>query len=118
MSTESTIHDSIDEAADAVGSVWPLHSFVTANPLSGFEDQPFDDAVERAADVLGGRGYPSPETFRRALERGQIDREILDRTLADRGYDADPETLLDRMDAAADSAGSAQETVGDASTTC
>ena len=41
MSTESTIHDSIDRAADTVGSVWPIHSFVTANPLSGFEDQPF-----------------------------------------------------------------------------
>ncbi|WP_435145197.1 DUF2309 domain-containing protein [Halobaculum sp. P14] len=97
MSTETAIRDSIDEAATAVGPLWPIHSFVTANPLSGFEDRPFGEAVERAADLLGGRGYPSAETFRTALERGQIDTGILEAELAEAGYDADPETLLDRM---------------------
>src|SRR6056297_2296281 len=102
MSTEKHIHDSIDDAAETVGSVWPIHSFVTANPLSGFEDQPFAEAVAQAADLLGGRGYPSPETFAAALERGQIDTEILANTLADAGYEADPETLLERMDTGVD----------------
>jgi uncharacterized protein YbcC (UPF0753/DUF2309 family) len=73
MSTEHAIEDSIDDAAATVGSVWPIHSFVTANPLSGFEDVPFDEAVSQAADLLGGRGYPSPETFRAALDDGRID---------------------------------------------
>jgi uncharacterized protein YbcC (UPF0753/DUF2309 family) len=114
MSTESTIRDSIDEAATTVGSLWPIHSFVTANPLSGFEDQPFGEAVERAADLLGGRGYPSAETFRTALDHGQIDPEILDRELTDAGYETDPETLLDRME---DATGAATEdTDGDADT--
>ena len=98
MSTEHTIEDSIDKAATTVGSVWPIHSFVTANPLSGFEDIPFSEAVTQAADLLGGRGYPRPETFRAALDDGQIDREILDSQLAERGYEGDPETLLERMD--------------------
>ncbi|WP_302082289.1 DUF2309 domain-containing protein [Salinibaculum rarum] len=98
MSTEDTIDDSIDKAATTVGSVWPIHSFVTANPLSGFEDMPFSEAVTQAGDLLGGRGYPSPETFRAALEDGQIDPEILDSELAERGYEGDPETLLERMD--------------------
>lgn len=101
MSTESDIHDSIDKAATTVGSVWPIHSFVTANPLSGFEDMPFGEAVTQAADLLGGRGYPTPETFRAALEDGQIDPEILASELATRGYEADPETLLADMDTAA-----------------
>ncbi|MFB6123077.1 MAG: DUF2309 domain-containing protein [Haloferacaceae archaeon] len=102
MSTESAIRDSIDEAATTVGSLWPIHSFVTANPLSGFEDQPFGEAVEQASALLGGRGYPRAETFRKALERGQIAPEILQAELAEAGYDDDPETLLDRMaDAAA-----------------
>ncbi|WP_262175329.1 DUF2309 domain-containing protein [Haloarcula laminariae] len=101
MSTEQAIRDSVDDAAAAVGSVWPIHSFVTANPLSGFEDQPFAEAVAEAADILGGRGYPSPETFRQALARGQIDRDILDAELAAAGYDADPEALLSRMDTTA-----------------
>ncbi|WP_123622827.1 DUF2309 domain-containing protein [Halorubrum sp. CSM-61] len=103
MSTEPTIEDSIDQAATTVGSVWPIHSFVTANPLSGFEDLPFGEAVTQTADLLGGRGYPSPETFQAALDEGQIDPEILDSELAEHGYEADPETLLERIDTAADS---------------
>src|SRR6056297_1466397 len=114
MSTESTIHDSIDDAAATVGSVWPIHSFVTANPLSGFEDQPFAEAVAQAADALGGRGYPSPETFQAALERGQIDRDVLATERAEAGYEeADPETLLSRMDAAADDTADDPDTAAD-----
>ena len=97
MSTEHTIEDSIDSAATAVGSVWPIHSFVTANPLSGFEDQPFAEAVAQATDLLGGRGFPSADTFRAALEGGQIDEATLRAALDDRGYEAAPETLLDRL---------------------
>ena len=102
MSTEPAIHDSIDDAANTVGSLWPTHSFVTANPLSGFEDRPFSEAVDQAADLLGGRGYPSAETFEKALDRGQIDRETLESELADAGYEDDPEALLDRMSDATD----------------
>jgi uncharacterized protein YbcC (UPF0753/DUF2309 family) len=104
MSTESTLQDRIDKAATTVGSVWPIHSFVTANPLSGFEDLPFDQAVTQAADLLGGRGYPTPETFRAALDAGQINPELLAAELAERGYEADPTTLLERMDPAVESA--------------
>ncbi|EMA26374.1 DUF2309 domain-containing protein [Haloarcula argentinensis] len=113
MSTESTIHDSIDTAATTVGSIWPIHSFVTANPLAGFEDQPFSEAVTQAADLLGGRGYPSAETFRAALERGQINPEILDAELSEAGYENDPETLLDRMGEVTDAPDSDPDTATD-----
>lgn len=103
MSTEPIIEDSIDKAASTVGSVWPIHSFVTANPLSGFEDVPFGEAVTQAADLLGGRGYPSPDTFRAALDEGQIDPGILESELKERGYGADAESLLERMRTAVDS---------------
>jgi len=113
MSTESAIRDSIDEAATTVGSLWPIHSFVTANPLSGFEDQPFGEAVEQAATLLGGRGYPSAETFGTALERGQIDRELLGAELTEAGYENDPATLLDRMADAAGAENSDTDTATD-----
>ena len=102
MSTDPAVRDSIDEAATTVGSLWPVHSFVTANPLSGFEDRPFGEAVERAATLLGGRGYPSAETFEAALERGQIDPTRLEAELAAAGYEEAPETLLSRMADATD----------------
>jgi len=98
MSSNTTIEASIEKASTTVGSVWPIHSFVTANPLSGFEDVPFEEAVRQAADLLGGRGYPRPPTFRAALEDGRIDREILVSELADRGHETDPETALEQMD--------------------
>jgi len=113
MSTESTIHDSIDTAATTVGSLWPIHSFVTANPLAGFEDQPFSEAVTQAADLLGGRGYPSTRTFHAALQRGQIDPEILDAELSEAGYEKEPEILLDRMAEATDAADSDSDTATD-----
>ena len=99
MSTESAIEESIDAAAESVGAIWPLHSFVTANPLAGFEDRPFHEAVADAEELLGGDGYPSPETFRRAWEGGQIDSEILRDQLSANGYDGDPEATLDRNEA-------------------
>jgi len=98
MSTEPAIEESIEAAAESVGSVWPLHSFVTANPLSGFEDQPFHEAVEHAEQVLGGDGYPSADVFRDAWVSGQIDTATLETKLRAHGYE-DPETSLAEMSA-------------------
>ncbi|WP_435194619.1 DUF2309 domain-containing protein [Natronomonas sp. EA1] len=113
MSTESAIRTSIDDAATTVGSLWPIHSFVTANPLAGFEDLPFDEAVQQAGDLLGGRGYPSAETFRTALARDQIDTAHLEAELEALGYDASPETLLDRIAEAENPTEEAADTAAD-----
>ncbi|NGM68575.1 DUF2309 domain-containing protein [Natronolimnobius sp. AArcel1] len=91
------ISENIDRAAERIGSVWPIHSFVTANPLSGFEDQPFHEAVAEAQRLFGGRGYPRPSVFQQAWETGQIDPEILANELESRGIDRKPETLLDEL---------------------
>ncbi len=67
------IDDSIDRAAERIGAVWPIHSFVTANPLSGFEDHPFHEAVAEAERLFGGRGYPRPQSSGRL---GRTDRSV------------------------------------------
>jgi len=85
----------IESAATAVGPVWPLHSFVTANPLAGFEDRPFHAAVADAAALLGGDGYPSADAFGRALADGRIDRDVLATELANGGFDPDPDASLE-----------------------
>jgi uncharacterized protein YbcC (UPF0753/DUF2309 family) len=112
MSTEPAIRDCIERASETVGSVWPLHSFVTANPLAGYEDQPFHEAVQQATQHLGGEGYPDASVFEQAWERGAIDDQRLRSLLADHGYDADPEATLDRM-----AASEASEDDGGAPTT-
>jgi uncharacterized protein YbcC (UPF0753/DUF2309 family) len=101
MSTEHAIEESIEAAATTVGSVWPLHSFVTANPLAGFEDEPFHEAVAAAERTLGGDGYPSADVFRRALDAGRIDPDVVRAELTEHGYDCDPEAALDSMATAA-----------------
>jgi len=112
MSTDTTAQ--IERAAESVGPVWPLHSFVTANPLAGFEDRPFAEAVQRGAELFDGSPYPSAETLRRAWADGRIDPEILHDELAEHGYTGDPEALLDRMEAETSvPAGDASETPQD-----
>ena len=101
MNTDTAIEDCIDDAAEAVGSVWPLHSFVTANPLAGFEDRPFHEAVAEAEDRLGADGYPDASVFRRAYEDGRIEADALEATLSAHGYETDPEASLTAMDDAA-----------------
>ncbi|QLH83589.1 DUF2309 domain-containing protein [Halosimplex pelagicum] len=93
----TTLEDSIDRAAETVGSVWPLHSFVTANPLSGFEDRPFHRAVAEAEQLFGGRGYPRPSVFRQAWERGRIDPDVLREECEAHGVAGEPEALLEEM---------------------
>jgi len=97
---EEYLTDSIDRAAGRIGSVWPIHSFVTANPLSGFESLPFHEAVAEGRQLFGGRGYPHPSVFHSAWEDGRIDPDILREELEAHGIDRDPETLLEEMAAA------------------
>jgi Uncharacterized protein conserved in bacteria len=99
VSAEAAVRERIDSAASTVGLVWPLHSFVTANPLSGFEDVPFHQAVREAAARFDGRGYPDSATFGRALADGRIDPAVLRRELERHGYDGDPDTSLSRLSA-------------------
>jgi uncharacterized protein YbcC (UPF0753/DUF2309 family) len=113
MSTDGAIEERIEAAAETVGAVWPLHSFVTANPLAGFEDQPFEHALVEATRHLDGEGYPSPATFREAWEDGRIDPAILRRELAANGVDLTPEQSLERMERVAATQGPVTSRAGE-----
>ena len=105
---ETRLRARVDRAASTVGSVWPLHSFVTANPLSGFEDRPFHRAVDEAGGLFGGRGYPDPAVFRSAWEAGRIDEAALTAELAAHDVDASPASLLAEMESS-DAGGSVRD---------
>jgi len=93
----SVLRARIENAAEYVNPLWPLQTFNAANPLSGFEDLPFDKAVRQARRLFGGRGYPSAEMFRQGWENGEIDPEILTDRLQQHEITTSPEKLLDRM---------------------
>ncbi len=97
MSTEQRIREAVEQAGESVGPAWPLHSFVTANPLAGFEGEPFHEAVRRGRQLFDGDGYPDPDVFRHAWASGRIDEAVLTERLDEHGYDSDPEASLARM---------------------
>ncbi|ERH13938.1 MAG: hypothetical protein J07HB67_00192 [halophilic archaeon J07HB67] len=112
--TRARIHDCLERAAERVGESWPLHSFVTANPLAGFEDRPFPAAVRAGERVFGGRGYPDAAVFRQAWADGRIDPDRLSAALTAHGYGDDPEQSLDRIgDEQTASSDEREATVGD-----
>jgi uncharacterized protein YbcC (UPF0753/DUF2309 family) len=99
--THRAVETAVGRASESVAPVWPIHSFVTANPLAGFEDRPFTEAVRRGAALFGGRGYPSADTFRHAWSAGHVDEALLAEYRREAGLDSladrDPEELLERL---------------------
>jgi len=99
VSTSSgSLSELVEAAAACVAPAWPLHSFVTANPLAGFENQRFTDAVAAAEELFDAKGYPPPSVFRNAWQRGEIDHETLRAELASAGHTKPPRDLLNWLE--------------------
>ncbi len=64
-------------ATQTVAPLWPLDSAIAVNPLSGFEDQPFETAMVEAAALFGARPTLSLTEWRQMLADGRIDPVML-----------------------------------------
>ena len=62
----------IEVAARTVGAMWPLHSAVAVNPLSGMQDMAFDDAVEIAGSTWCARGHLTEQQYAQAMAAGRF----------------------------------------------
>ncbi|WP_052158306.1 DUF2309 domain-containing protein [Lacinutrix jangbogonensis] len=83
MTKQEQISLSIEAASKRIGTTWPLYSFVTSNPLSGYEKLPFKEAVQQAGRFLKSNAYPSSDIYRQAYENNDIDNTILHDMLQD-----------------------------------
>jgi uncharacterized protein len=88
------ILSSIDKASKVIGTTWPLYSFVASNPLSGYENAPFQAAVQSAKNNLGAQAFPEARLYHQAWERGDIHPEELIRLLKENGRNESPEDCL------------------------
>lgn len=88
----------IEKASQIIGKTWPLYSFVTSNPLTGFEKIPFEKAVLQASKLFGSRAFPEVSSYRQASEKGEIDETILINLLKDNGFYEAPERYLEQME--------------------
>ncbi len=68
-------------AEEAVALNWPMRTFVSRSPLMGYEHLPFDQAIRRAHELMGGRGYLSNDEYRKLLSQGRMTTEELKRAL-------------------------------------
>ncbi|WP_047416574.1 DUF2309 domain-containing protein [Cellulophaga sp. Hel_I_12] len=91
--------NTIEKAADVVGKTWPLYSFVTSNPLSGYENTHFINAVKKAQGLTGSRVFPDVGMFKQAWELGEIDATVLNALLIENGMTESPAYYLDQLEA-------------------
>ena len=87
----------IQKATEYVGNTWPLYSFVTSNPLCGFEDRHFLRATQEAGALLRAEMFPKAFVYKKALERGAIDATEIQEILKEHGYSYSPEDSLKIM---------------------
>lgn len=88
------ILNSIDEAAKVIGKTWPLYTFVASNPLSGYENTSFQDAVSLAKKHLNANAFPEAKLYRQAWEKGDINKEVLTSLLKENGLSDSPEHYI------------------------
>ncbi|MGB3152098.1 MAG: putative inorganic carbon transporter subunit DabA, partial [Maribacter sp.] len=92
------ILNSIDEAAKVIGKTWPLYTFVASNPLSGYENTSFKDAVSSAEKHFNANAFPEAKLYRQAWEKGDINRDVLVSLLMENGLIESPEHYLQSIE--------------------
>ena len=93
-----TFKKSIEKASQVIGKTWPLYSFVTSNPLSGYEKMSFENAVKQGQQNLNANMFPKTNMFREAFKKGDIKKEVIVNLLKENHLFDTPETYLDQME--------------------
>jgi uncharacterized protein len=70
------------KASEPIAPFWPMRTMVAQNPIHGLEYLPFDQAVRKGKDLLGGNGYLSNEEYRQFYQNGRITQEGFERAFS------------------------------------
>lgn len=68
-------------AGEVIAQYWPMRTFVHHNPLHGIEYLPFEEAVRRGKQFVGGNGYLPGHVYRTFLRTSRIQPTHLDEAL-------------------------------------
>jgi uncharacterized protein len=103
-----------EAAMRTVGAMWPLHSAVAVNPLSGLQDMSFADAAEIAGRTWGAQSRMAESQYAVAMATGRFTHADL--VAASKGYSLPAEQVAGYLQArvqwrASDSTLSAAERV-------
>ena len=84
----------VTEACQSIAQSWPLKTFAYRNPIRGFEQLPFDEAVRAGNRLLGGRGYLPNEEYRQFYQNGRITNESVERAMRRVGPTTDSQSVV------------------------
>lgn len=88
----------IQKASQVIGTSWPLYSFVTSNPLAGFENNHFKEAIQSVKETRGARVFPKAQVYRKAYQEGRInEKELIDLLSANNLFET-PEQYLQKLE--------------------
>ncbi len=65
------------EASEPIAPFWPMRTMVAQNPIHGLEYLPFDQAVRKGLQLLGGKGYLANDEYQQCYRDGRITQESL-----------------------------------------
>ena len=92
------ILESIEAASKVIGKTWPLYTFVASNPLSGYENASFQEAIGTAERHFNANSFPAAKLYRQAWEKGDINSDILAALLIENGFLEAPEHYLKQIE--------------------
>jgi len=82
-------------ASEPIAPFWPMRTMVAQNPLHGLEYLPFDQAVRKGKDLLGGNGYLANEEYRQFYRNGRITKESFKRAFSRVGPRSDGQVSIE-----------------------
>ncbi|MBR9844645.1 MAG: DUF2309 domain-containing protein [Algicola sp.] len=86
--------NSIDQASKIIGKTWPLYTFVASNPLSGYENSSFREALSSSKKHLNANLFPDVKLYRQAFNNGDINKKVLLALLKENNLSESPEHYL------------------------
>ncbi len=82
-------------ASEPIAPFWPMRTMVAQNPIHGLEYLPFDQAVRKGKDLLGGNGYLANEEYRQFYRNGRISKENFKRAFSRVGPSSDGQVSIE-----------------------
>ena len=82
-------------ASEPIAPFWPMRTMVAQNPIHGLEYLPFDQAVRKGKDLLGGNGYLANEEYRQFYRSGRITKESFQRAFSRVGPHSDGQVSIE-----------------------
>jgi len=76
-----SILEKLNAVKGTVPHYWPIGAFIHHNPLKGFEDINFKEALDKAQSIYGGKVYMEPGYYIDLYNKGKIKSEILEKNI-------------------------------------